>query len=40
MRAESGLQNKDESVALNWFKRETKNYAYCLGLEIRETAAE
>ena len=24
-----GLQNKDKVVALNWFERETKNYAYC-----------
>ena len=40
MHAESGLQNKDELVALNWFERETKNYAHCLGQEIRETAAE
>ena len=35
-----GLQNKDKLVALNWFERETKNYAHCLGQEIRETAAE
>ena len=35
-----GLQNKDKVVALNWFERETKNYAHCLGQEIRETAAE
>ena len=24
-----GLQNKDKVVALNWFERETKNYAHC-----------
>ncbi len=24
-----GLQNKDKLVALNWFERETKNYAHC-----------
>ena len=40
MHADQGLQNKDKLVALNWFERETKNYAYCLRLEIRETAAE
>ena len=40
MHADQGLQNKDKLHALNWFERETKNYAHCLGQEIRETAAE
>jgi len=40
MHADQGLQNKVKLVALNGFERETKNYAHCLGQEIRETAAE